>query len=60
VEVYGTPVSVVHPTDNDFKSARYHPLLLRKGIKKGRRDELMQAILDLLALLQVGRDELGY
>lgn len=59
-EPYGTPLSFVHPADNDFAKARFHPSLLdpRLKITNKQRRKLQRDMDDLAGLLQLGR-ELG-
>ena len=32
-EPYGQPLSYIHPTDNDFAKARFHPIFLDPRLK---------------------------
>jgi hypothetical protein len=57
-QAYGAPLSVVHPSDNDFTKSKYHPSLLDPKLKLTQEelDEIQKEILELLRTLQVGRD----
>jgi hypothetical protein len=54
---FGTPLSIVHPTDNDFTTAAYFPeLVAEPGLTAAERDELERQYEELLAALTLGRD----
>lgn len=57
-EVYGRPLSVVHPKDNNVTKSRFHESLLDPKLKltDERRRELQDEILELLAILKLARD----
>ena len=57
---FGTPLSIVHPTDNSFVEAQYFPdLLAEPGLTPAERDQLQLEYEQLLAALQLGRDYFG-
>lgn len=60
-EPYGQPLSFIHPADNDFSKARFHPILLdpRWKLNDARRRRLQEKIDDLAGLLQLGRERVG-
>ena len=51
-EEYGVPLSSVHPTDNDFSKARWHPSLLDPKLKltEEERQRLQDEIDQVFAL----------
>jgi hypothetical protein len=60
-EVYGPPLSYIHPVDNDFAKAKFHPSLLdpRLKITNKRRRKLQLEMDDVAGLLVVGRSKVG-
>jgi hypothetical protein len=58
-EKYGQPLSFIHPKDNDFAKAKFHPMLLdpRLKITNKQRRELQRDMDDLAGLLALGRDK---
>jgi hypothetical protein len=60
-EPYGQPLSFIHPADNDFAKAKFHPSLLdpRLKISNKQRRELQSDMDDLAGLLALGRDKVG-
>ena len=60
-EAYGPPLSYIHPVDNDFSKAKFHPSLLdpRLKITNKRRRELQRELDDLAGLLSFGRNLVG-
>lgn len=60
-EQYGGVVSYVHPKDNDFEKARFHPSLLdpRLDITNKQRRELQKEIDDQYYFLGLGREKSG-
>jgi hypothetical protein len=60
-EAYGPPLSYIHPADNDFAKAKFHPSLLdpRLKITNKRRRELQREADDLAGLLATGRYQVG-
>lgn len=60
-EVYGDPVSFVHPKDNDFDKARFSDAVLDPRFKltdKQMRDA-QREIDDLMYFLGLGREKVG-
>lgn len=58
-EAYGDVVSYIHPKDNDFEKARFHPILLDPRLKltlKQRRN-LQRQIDDLAGLGRIAREK---
>lgn len=57
-EEYGLPLSFVHPPDNDFAKAFFHPSLLDKKLKltDEQRRRLQDEIDALFGVLQIGSD----
>ena len=57
-EQYAVPLSYIHPKDNDFRKARFHPLLLdpRLGLTNKQRRRLQRQIDDLAGLGRVARE----
>jgi hypothetical protein len=60
-EPYGAPLSYIHPADNDFSKAKFHPSLLDPRLKltNKQRRELQRDIDDLAGLLALGRERVG-
>jgi len=60
-EIYGDPVSFVHPKDNDFDKARFSNPLLdpRFDMTDKQRREAQQKIDDLMYFLGLGREKAG-
>jgi hypothetical protein len=60
-EAYGPPLSYIHPVDNDFAKAKFHPSLLdpRLKITNKQRRELQRELDDLAGLLALGRSKVG-
>lgn len=60
-EQYGLPLSFVHPVDNDFVKAQFHPILLdpRWKLTDEQREELQDEVDDVTALMKAGRDLVG-
>ena len=60
-EPYGQPLSFIHPRDNDFAKARFHPVLLDPRLKltNKQRREMQREIDDLAATLQLGKEKAG-
>lgn len=52
---FGVPLSFVHPKDNNFLKAQFHPFLLDPRLKltDKQRRELQKEIEDLFGLLQL-------
>lgn len=57
-EVYGDPLTVVHPPDNNVDAARFHQALLDPSLQltEAQKADLQQQILELSALMRLGRD----
>jgi len=60
-EPYGQPLSFIHPRDNDFAKARFHPILLDPRLKltNKQRREIQREVDDVAATLQLGKDNAG-
>ena len=60
-EPYGQPLSFIHPRDNDFSKAKFHPILLDPRLKlTNKQRRKMQAEVDNLAgLLKLGQEKGG-
>jgi hypothetical protein len=58
-EVYGLPLSYIHPKDNDFAKARFHPILLDPRLKltDKQRRSLQEKIDDLAGLGRLAREK---
>jgi hypothetical protein len=58
-EQYGVPLSFIHPKDNDFAKARFHPLLLdpRLDLTNKQRRQLQLKIDDLAGLGRLAREK---
>ena len=58
-EAYGGVLSFIHPKDNDFAKARFHPLLLDPRLKltNKQRRRLQQKIDDLAGLGRLAREK---
>ncbi len=58
---YGQPLSFIHPADNDFAKARFHPSLLDPRLKMNNRIRrgLSTDMDDLAGLLAIGRSKVG-
>lgn len=57
-EPYGVPLSYIHPTDNDFAKARFHPILLDPRLKltNKQRRKLQSEVDDLTGMLTLAQD----
>lgn len=57
-EEYGRPLSYIHPKDNDFAKARFHPILLDPRLKltDKQRRKLQEQIDDLAGLGKLARE----
>lgn len=57
-QVYGEPLSVVHPPDNNVDSARYASELLDPSLQltEQQREDLQQQIDDLYGVMRGERD----
>ncbi len=57
-EVYGQPISVIHPPDNNVTKSRYHDLIRSNDLylTQKERDDLQAQTLELLGLLQLARN----
>jgi hypothetical protein len=61
-EQYGMPLSFIHPKDNDFAKARFHPIFLdpRWKLTNQQRRELQQKADDLAGMMALsGEVEIG-
>jgi hypothetical protein len=60
-EAYGPPLSYIHPADNDFAKAKFHPSLLdpRLNYTNKQRREMQRELDDLAGALQLGRRLVG-
>ena len=58
-QVFGTPMSIVHPPDNNVDAARFAPGLHDPSLKltDAQREELQSQIDDLYGALRGERDE---
>jgi hypothetical protein len=58
-EAYGVPLSFIHPADNDFAKARFHPILLDPRLKltNKQRRRLQGEIDDLAGLGRLAREK---
>ena len=54
-EQYGVPLSYIHPADNDFGKAKYHPTIMdiRFGLNSKQKDQAQREIDEVFAVLQV-------
>ena len=57
-EIFGVPLSVVHPPDNNVAGSQFHPLLRDPalGLDDERMREMQKEIMGLLSVLQITRD----
>jgi len=57
-EVYGAPLAIAHPADNNVAGSRYHPLLLdpKLNLDEQQMSDMQQQIMELFRVLQLGRD----
>lgn len=57
-ELYGTPLAIIHPPDNNVDATKFHDALKDPGLKltDKQRDDLQQQILELSALFQLARE----
>lgn len=57
-QVFGMPLSVVKPPDNQVAGSQFHPSLRDPalGLDEARMRELQDEILSLYRTLQIGRD----
>jgi len=57
-ELYGVPLSVIHPPDNDVQSSKYFSGLKDPSLNltEEQMNDLQQQILELTALMKLGRD----
>lgn len=57
-EVFGAPLAIVKPPDNNVAKSRFAPQLLDPalGLDEARMSELNQEINELFRVLQIGRD----
>lgn len=60
-EPYGQPLSFIHPADNDFAKAKFHPVLLdpRLKLNNKQRRKLQAQVDDLTGLLGLGKELAG-
>lgn len=58
-EAYGMPLSFIHPKDNDFAKARFHPILLDPRLKltNKQRRRIQREIDDLAGLGRLAREK---
>ncbi len=58
-EEFGRPLSFIHPRDNDFEKARFHPILLDPRLKltNKQRRRLQEQIDDLAGLGKLAREK---
>jgi hypothetical protein len=58
-EPYGQPLSFIHPADNDYTKAKFHPILLdpRLKLNNAQRRKLQSQVDNLTGLLGLGRDK---
>jgi hypothetical protein len=59
--LYGEPLSIIHPPDNNVDAARYAPELLDKSLKltEAQREELQKQVDELYGVLRGERDYFG-
>jgi len=57
-EQYGLPLSFIHPVDNDFAKARFHPILLdpRWKLTDKQRRDIQEKADDTAAILALGSE----
>lgn len=57
-QVFGAPLAIVKPPDNDVTKSRYHPSLLDPSLKltEDQMRDLQNEINELYRTLQLGRD----
>lgn len=57
-QIYGAPLSVVHPPDNNVASSRYNQALMDPNLNldEATRRDLQAQIDELTAVLKTGRD----
>lgn len=60
-KLYGAPLSIVHPPDNNVDAARYAPELLDPSLKlkEKQREELQDRIDELYGVMRGERDYFG-
>lgn len=58
-EPYGQPLSYIHPADNDFAKARFHPILLDPRLKltNKQRRKLQSQVDDLSGMLTLAQEK---
>jgi hypothetical protein len=58
-EAYGLPLSFIHPKDNDFAKAKFHPTLLdpRWKLTKKQRREMQAEIDDLTGTMHAAKNK---
>jgi hypothetical protein len=57
-QLFGQPIAVVHPPDNNVQAARYAPELLDPSLQltEQQREELQQRVDELYGVLRGERD----